>query len=402
MRATAQVRRLPWILWGLAMVLVALGDGLLALHATHSPARLFDSWPRVTLNAVAFATVGAVVAARRRDNPIGWLFLVVGVGSAVQMVTGEYAMYDRYVLRDGLPGTAVSAWVSAVVAFASFDVVSFVALVFPAGQFVSPRWRRFGWVAVVLMVLSGVAIALSPGEFHDTAGIDNPFGLDPQGGLIRSFGAFAALPVFFFLLLLVAGIASLLIRWRRSGTEQQAQLKWVVFAAAFGFGGIVLATLLYALVGGWVLTIAWTVGLAVVPVAAGISILRYRLYDIDRIVSRTVSYAVVTGLLIAAYVGLVTAVTRLTPTGNSLAVAGSTLAVAALFQPLRRRVQAAVDRRFNRSRYDAARTVEVFSARLREQVDLESLTGDLIGVVRGTLQPSSLGVWLRSPGGVAR
>ncbi|GAC1331466.1 MAG: hypothetical protein NVSMB13_19800 [Mycobacteriales bacterium] len=131
------------------------------------------------------------------------------------------------------------------------------------------------------------------------------------------------------------------------------------------------------------------------PAAAGLSILRYRLYDIDRIISRTVGYALVTGLLVAVYVGLVNAVSRLTPGGNSLAVAASTLSVAALFQPVRRRVQAGVDRRFNRSRYDAARTIDAFSARLREEVDLTSLQGDLLGVVRRTMQPASVGLWLR-------
>jgi len=137
--------------------------------------------------------------------------------------------------------------------------------------------------------------------------------------------------------------------------------------------------------------------LAGLPVAIGVAILRYRLYDIDRIVSRTVGYGVVTGLLVGVYVGLVTGVSRLTPGGSSLAVAASTLAVAALFQPVRRRVQSVVDRRFNRSRYDAARTIDAYSARLREQVDLDSVHRDLLAVVRGTMQPASVGLWLREP-----
>ncbi len=188
----------------------------------------------------------------------------------------------------------------------------------------------------------------------------------------------------------------------RSGHEQRAQLKWVLFAATAGAGSTLLTALLRPVVGDWLNTLVWNVALSIIPVAVGISILRYRLFAIDRLISRTVSYGLVTGLLVAVYAGLVTAVSRLTPTGNSLAVAMSTLAVAALFQPLRRRVQAVVDRRFNRPRYDAARTIETFSLELRDQVDLEVLAADLLGVVHQTMQPAKAGLWLRDSTGAAR
>lgn len=180
---------------------------------------------------------------------------------------------------------------------------------------------------------------------------------------------------------------------RARGVERQ-QLKWFAFAGLLTLVeiAVAVATDAHTAVSG----VAQFVAVATLPAAMGLAIVRYRLYDIDRIVSRTVSYALVSGLLVAVSAGLVTAVTRLTPTGNSLAVAAATLAVAALFQPVRRRVQSSVDRRFNRARYDAARTIDAFSAQLREQVDLASLQADLLTVVRRTMEPATLGLWLRS------
>ncbi|MDQ6648641.1 MAG: hypothetical protein M3Z02_00740, partial [Actinomycetota bacterium] len=351
---------------------------------------------------IVYTTVGAVVAARRRANPIGWLLLGTGVGSAVQLITGEYAMYDRFVLLDRLAGTAVLAWVSQLSVIAVFSLVPFVLLLFPDGGYLSPRWRRVGQVALVALPVEFVVLALKPGEFGNTTGIDNPFGLSFHNPLVDNIENVVGAPMLF---LFIAGVVCLVVRWRRAADDQREQFKWVMYAGGVGFGGLFAGTVLASLLPGeqWLGNLGWTVGPALLPAAAGLSILRYRLYDIDRIISRTVGYALVTGLLVVVYVGLVTAVTRLTPGGNSLAVAASTLAVAALFQPLRRRVQAGVDHRFNRSRYDAARTIDAFSSRLRGEVDLTSLQGDLLGVVRRTMQPSSVGLWVRdSPAGLLR
>lgn len=402
MRATTRTRDshpLPWLLCALSMVLLVAGLWLAGVQAAGSSSPGFPGWAAVSLNVVAFAGVGVVIASRRPGNAIGWLFVAVGAGSALQLLTAEYATYDHYVLHDLLWGTAATAWVSQVSVVALFAVLPFVLLLFPDGRLLSPRWRVAGWLAGGAAICTVTAVAIKPGVLGNTVGIPNPLAVPAHGAALRLLGVLSGLPLLVCLLL---GVVSLVLRWRRGGAEQREQLKWVSFGAAAGFGAIVVGTVLIPVAGELPSEVAWTVGPAALPVAAGVSVLRYRLYDIDRIVSRTVSYALITGLLVAVYVGLVTAVTRVTPTGNSFGVAGSTLAVAALFQPLRRRVQGAVDRRFNRARYDAARTVEVFSSRLREQVDLDSLRGELLGVVRETVQPKAVLLWLRRPEGVSR
>jgi hypothetical protein len=396
-------RRLPVPLWVVMLILVVAGDGLLLAHQMRSPGTLSPIWPAATLDGLAFGSVGVVVATRRAENPIGWLFLTIGVLSGVQLLTGEYAMYDRYVLHDSLPGASVSGWVSGLVSVAVLGLLPLVLLVFPDGRFLSHGWRRFGKVAVLLSAASALWVALTPGELGLSPGIDNPFGVESDNAVLRvvagaTFELTVGAPIF---VCLMAGVVSLVLRWRSSGPEQRAQLKWVLFAATAGFSAILLTALLIPVAGEWLNNAVWSVALAVTPVAVGVSILRYHLFSIDHIISRTVSYTVITGLLVVVYAGLVTAVSRLTPTGGSWAVAGATLAVASLFQPLRRRVQAVVDRRFNRPRVDAAATIEAFGLQLRDQVDLAALAADLLAVVRQTMEPASASLWLRAAGGTA-
>jgi len=389
-------------LWATMLVLSVAGGVLLVAYQVRSPSITWKDGPTIFLNGLAFGTVGLLIAVRRPENPIGWLFLAGGVLSGVQLLTGEIAMYDRYVLLDRELHAAVWGWINGLASLVFLALLPFVMLLFPDGRFLSRRWHRFVPFAVALPLLSAIAWLLVPGEVGLIPGVDNPFGVDGSAVLTalagRPFETGIGAPIFVCLLV---GVASLLVRWRASGSEQRAQLKWVLFAAAAGFLSTLLTSLLIPTLGSWLNTVAWNVALSGIPVAVGISILRYRLFAIDHIISRTVSYTVVTGMLLAVYVGLVTAVSRLTPTGNSLAVAMSTLAVAALFQPLRRRVQKAVDQRFNRPRYDAARTVETFSLELRDQVDLEVLAADLLRVVHQTMQPAKAGLWLRDSRGAA-
>ena len=396
-------RWLPVALWAAMVALNVAGGVTLVIHRVRSPSTTWDDGPTIFLNGLAFGTVGLLVAVRRRENPIGWLFLAIGVLSGFQLLTGEFAMYDRYVLLDRELHAAVWGWINGLASLAFLALLPFVMLLFPDGRFLSPRWRRFVPFAVLLPLLSAIAWLLVPGETGLVSGVDNPFGVEGNAILDalgrRPFETGIGAPIFVCLLV---SVASLLVRWRASGSEQRAQLKWVLFAAAAGFLSTLLTSMLIPILGDWPNTLAWNVALSGIPVAVGISILRYRLFSIDRLISRTVSYGLVTGLLVAVYAGLVTAVSRLTPTGNSLAVAMSTLAVAALFQPLRRRVQAVVDRRFNRPRYDAARTIETFSLELRDKVDLEVLAGDLLDVVHETMQPSRSGLWLRDGTGASR
>jgi hypothetical protein len=243
-------------------------------------------------------------------------------------------------------------------------------------------------------VLSG---ALSPQPVPNPADaaapLQNPWGMEK---LLQATEIGINLGGFLLILPMAAAVVSIFLRLRSVAGVARQQLRWIASGAATAIVGVLVFPI--AEIFGWpdaLATLVWTTGFACLPLSFTVAILRYRLYDLDRIISRTVTYAAVTGLLVAAYAGLVTAVSRLTPSGSTLAVAASTLAVAALFQPLRRRVQAGVDRRFNRTRYDAARTVEQFRLRLRDEVDLDAVRTDLLAVVHQTVQPAGAGLWLR-------
>jgi hypothetical protein len=244
--------------------------------------------------------------------------------------------------------------------------------------------------AAVAVAAGTVTLALRGGELPDFPGYVNPVVGLHESPIVRPVAAVATVAAMGSAL---ACLTALLLRLRGAGGFERQQLKWFTFAGVISTVEMLVAIQTEA--HSALSTVLQFAAVSTLPIAIGIAILRYRLYEIDRIVSRTVSYALVTGLLIAIYVALVTSVTRLTPTGNSLAVAGSTLAVAALFQPIRRRVQAAVDRRFNRARYDADRTVESFSRRLRGETNVDAVRADLLQVVHATVQPALTGLWLR-------
>jgi hypothetical protein len=271
-------------------------------------------------------------------------------------------------------------------------------VLFPSGRPHSARGRALGILLVADGLLLIMTFALTPGPLVDptssSAGPINPTGvaaLETPTRIATNLG----LPV--FMLAMLAAVAGLVLRLRTSTGAERQQLRWVLTGAALALSGMLvvyIGSFLLDLSPG-VADVAVTIGTGCVPVTFSVAILRYRLYDLDRVVSRTVAYAAVTGLLVATYVGLVTGISRLTPSSSSLAVAASTLAVATLFQPLRRRVQRAVDRRFNRARFDAERTVDGFRRTLREQVDLERVRDELLTVVHGTVQPASANLWLR-------
>lgn len=390
-------RWLPWALTGLTMVMLVVGGGLVIAHSLQASGTPRAPWLALMLLGLTATGVGAVVAARRPDNPIGWLLLLLGVTSGVQLLTSQFATYNTYVLQDNLPAAQVSGWICGLASVLALALLSFVLLLFPSGRFVSRRWHRFGRLAVLLIAVSAAGVAVLPGEMGMTPGIENPFAVSLDNPVLRTVGAArwelglgAPLMVCVF-----AGVASLFVRSRAGDVEQRTQLKWVLYAAGVGFSAIIVSAALAPVVPEWLDEAVWIVAVASIPLAMGVSILRYRLYDIDHLVSRTVTYGLLTGLLVAFYVGSVGAISQLTPSGNSLAVAASTLAVAGIFQPLRQRLQGAVDRRFNRGRYDAERTVEAFSLRLRDEVDLDAMQTELLTVVQQTVQPVAIGLWLR-------
>jgi hypothetical protein len=394
-------RTAAWLAWSLAALSVMMFVAAIALHVL---ARSVDSpgeWS--TLGAVgrvlsflpflAFPLVGALVASRRPRNWVGWILLADGLLWTFGTVLDSYRVYG--LARPGsVPFSgAVHAlgqwlWVPAVGLFAVYLI-----LLFPDGRLPSRRWRPLAWFSGAVMVLL-------------SAGIGKPFGLEQYPWVSD------ALPVVLALLPLciLASAVSLVLRYRRAGTEVREQIKWVAFAALFVGVQFVIdigASLLLVPMTASGREPAWLALLdqvgfimfAGVPIAVGIAVLKYRLYDIDVIINRALVYGSLTATLVALYFGGIVVLQRLfvalTGQQSTLAVVASTLAIAALFNPLRRRIQGFVDRRFYRRKYDASKTLETFSAKLRDATDLEALSGDLKAVVGETMQPEHVSLWLR-------
>jgi hypothetical protein len=389
-----RVRRPALLAWSLAggCVLLVVSSLVLLLALSHA-ADVSRYYYEDAAVAVAFALLGTVVAAHRPANAIGWLLLAIGLSGALGVVSNEYVNYTLVVDPGALPGGPIAAWLSGWTWWPAYGLVPLVLLVFPDGRLPSARWRWALWLAtggVALMTL-GIAAGTLADPVRFALSEEVPAGLP---ALVLAVSVGAAVVSF------LAALVSLVLRWRRAWGNEREQLKWVAFAAGLA---------LVANIGFQVLRLPGLglVGVVLVPVGAAVAILRHRLYDIDRIISRTVAYGLLTALLGLVYVvGVFVFGRLLNPVGGSstLAVAASTLAVAALFQPARRRVQDAVDRRFNRAQYDAARTVERFSARLRDEIDLDTLSAELLAVVNQTMQPTRVSLWLRPvrPGNAAQ
>jgi hypothetical protein len=385
--------RLAWASWTVSVLLALATTVLLVLAGddTEGERAAFDVVLAVAL--LVYPTVGLIVASRRPENAIGWLFCAAGVPLAVASFTYAYATYALVTAPGSLPGGDVAAWLSNWVQLpALFGVPALLFLLFPDGRLPSPRWRPVLWLTVAAMVGFALAPALRPGTMADAAvkGTINPVGVAGAAPVLDVISAMAGVAA---LLSIVLGVTSLALRFRRARGVERLQLKWFASAA-----------LLFAVacLGGFVLfpnnDVAFGLlivgAFSLIPIAAGVAILRYRLYDIDVVINRALVYSALTATLGATYLALVLLI-GLTIGHSGFAVAVSTLAVAALFGPARARIQAAVDRRFYRRRYDAARTLEAFGGRLREEVDLEALTTDLQGVVAETVQPAHVSVWLR-------
>jgi MFS family permease len=388
-------KRWTWVAWSMLAVFVAcLVVGLPLAVANGDFQQDAANQVLLVLGFSAFMAVGALVVAHRPGNAIGWLFSAIALLAVTGQLAGQYALY-AYVTQPGsLPGGVLAAWYGSwpwwlVLALA----LVFTPLLFPTGRLLSRRWRPVAWLAgaatAVLTVLSSLRTEL--GTVWDqvianpigVAAVDTPEESTVGPALILLLGVLAA-----------AAFGSLVIRFRRSRGEERQQLKWFTYAAAL-VPLAVLADVLPAPVD----SLAFAVPVVFLPIAAGIAILRHRLYDIDRLINRTLVYGLLTVLLGGVYAG---AVLVLGPVFGgvggdppSWVVAGATLAAAALFQPARRRIQAVVDRRFNRRKYDAAKTVEAFTVRLRDEVDLDVLSAELLAVVDQTMEPTRVSLWLR-------
>lgn len=381
--------------WAVCVLVAALTVAALVVYLLPGqPERLalrIQDWS-FTAVALPFAVVGALIAVRRPGNRLGGLLLVGAASINVEKVAQELVQYG--VRHPGaVPGLAWIGWVSNWAWVPSILMLLLLLVLFPDGQPLSPRWRPLVWAIVAGALVSMVGSALLPG-IVDAPSLPNPLGLAGGAGAMLE----QHLPKLFAFglpLVVVAAAVSLIVRFRRAQGVERQQLKWLAYA-----GGVLIIT--PAIQGSW---LGGWAGAAInltqwgIPAAIGVAILRHRLYDVDRLINRTLVYGLLTALLGGIYAGVVLVLGQLLGglggEPPSWVIAAATLAVAALFQPARRRVQAAVDRRFNRRKYNAAKTIEAFSARLRQQLDLDSLTGELLAVVDETMQPTTAWLWLR-------
>jgi hypothetical protein len=387
-----------WALWGLTVVGVATipwFDHLLRTAGRPDLAQLNASTLPLVLAALVAATVGAVLASRRPRHPVGWLLGGLGLTVTASGVFDGYARYGLVVRPGSLPLARWVAVYSPATLYLGFVIVGWILLLTPTGSPPSPRWRWWARLSAAGPPAFLLALAVGPGLVippYDTV-IDRASVPALAGVVDAAIAAGTALAVAG----LVAGAWSLVVRFRRATGVERQQLRWVAFAAALTvpLGVVVAIGVAMDTVTGVVTSLATGGCLALLPLATGAAILRFRLYDLDRIISRTLAYGLLTVLLGLGYAAVVLGSGQLLGRDSSLVVAAATLAVAAAFQPLRRRIQALVDRRFNRRRYDAARTVEHFAARVRGQVDLDALHRELLGVVDQTMQPAHASLWLR-------
>ncbi len=386
-------RSLAWAAVALTLILTVVGFGpSVGVAGTSTVAGSVGFLAAWTL----YSVIGAMIVTLRPGQPVGWLFVMMGLAAEVGLVAqaqSEASSSPAFWLA-----LLSNSWVVA------FALLAYLIMVFPNGHLPSPRWR----VAAIFVVVVVAVGLITSGSSVDRSPMAIAFGSAPLIASIVAVGR--AISGLGMLVLLVIGPVAMMQRFARARGVERQQLKWFAYGSILLGLAIIVTAVAYftpplraldpnarvppAMFGG----IPAVAGLLAIPVAAGIAILRYRLYDIDLLIRRTLVYGALSATLVAVYIGLVIALQGVLSGftgGSSLAVAASTLAVAALFQPLRRRIQAAVDRRFYRSRYDAARTLGAFSSRLRHEVDLAHLTEELRGVVAETLQPTSVSVWLR-------
>jgi hypothetical protein len=411
-------RTAAWLVWSLAALSVAMfiASAALLVLARSAPdpgnlgTRLTVSGLLVYVPFLAFPLVGALIASRRPHNPIGWICLAVGLLWMFIAMTDYYGPYGLakpgsipfpvviYALSNWL-------WVPAVGL-----VGTFLLLLFPDGRLPSRRWRPIAWLSGAMIVVLSAAILLAPGPLEGLEGSRNPFGL--EGAPWVEYAAYIVLPL--LPLCFLASVLSLVLRYRRSGGEEREQIKWIAYAASVvGLLYLIamVASAMFPSEEAWfapgsplwldLLSVAALLSFTAIPITVGFAILRYRLYNIDLVINRTLVYVTLTAMLALVYLGGVATTQAIfrTLTGQEqqpqLAVVISTLAIAALFNPLRRRIQSFIDRRFYRSKYDARKTLETFSAKLRDETDLDALNDDLVSVVAETMQPAHVSLWLR-------
>jgi hypothetical protein len=391
---------LAWLLWGLCGALAVLAV-LLDFYTPPVPARHGPNYDALAgIPLLVYPTVGAFLVSHRPKNSVGWILCGMGLVFEVGAFAAAYADYALFARSGLVPGGIFMLWVTEWVGLLAFPCAVLLVLLFPHGRLLARDWRAVVWVTLAggaLWVLWWATWA-QPNYFYPS--IDNPFGVGGVlGKIVKALGALGQLAVFFGC---IASVLSVFERLQSAEGEERQQIKWFAYSAAVLVGDFFFVVLpAQAIVGPGAAFVFIMIGLMGIPVAIGIAILRYRLYDIDRIINRTLVYGSLTAMLALVYFGGVTVTQALlrTLTGHEklpqLVVVASTLLIAALFTPLRRRIQSFIDRRFYRRKYDARKTLEAFSTKLRDETDLDALSDDLVGVVRETMQPAHVSLWLR-------
>jgi hypothetical protein len=394
-------RNAAWLAWSmcaLSLALTALSLLLLALNLSHPDVHVYF-WVENTLVSVSFSIIGAIIASRLPANPVGWLFCAAASIAAVAHLSAEYAIYALVARPGSLPAGEALAWLASWVWIPYIGCIIFSLLLFPNGRLPSRRWRWLAWLSMLVTVAGAVWVALSPGAIANVGSmISNPLGIEglPSG--------YKPMQTIMPALLFVATVLTLVFRLLRTRGIERQQIKWPAFTAVMATGGSVLyGTAVSEAIGlrwlEWAAFVVFIAAVASFPISIGVAIVRYKLYEIDTLINRTLVYGSLTVTLVALYfVGIVVLqriFVLLTGEQSTLAVVASTLLIAALFTPLRRRIQSFIDKRFYRRKYDARKTLQTFSAQLRDETDLEALSGDLVGVVRETMQPAHVSLWLR-------
>jgi hypothetical protein len=417
--ARANTRASAWLAWSLAGLTLAMFVATIPLWFLARGADLPSSW-RADVGVgglvagvlfLAFPLVGALIASRKPKNAVGWLCVAIGLLWSLSGVFDYYGYYGA-ATPGSVPFPVVMAGISDWIWVPAVGLLgTYVLLLFPDGRLPSRRWRPLAWLSGAVIFLLTFGIMLAPGPLNNLAGVRNPFGI--EGAEWLTAGAYVLLPL--LPLCMLASALSLVLRYRRSGGEERQQIKWIAFAASVVvvlYAIAMIASFLFP-AESWttagsvwwlnLLTYAVLSSFTLVPIAVGIAVLKYRLYEIDILINRALVYGSLTATLVALYFGGIVVLQRvfvlLTGQQSTLAVVASTLLIAALFTPLRRRIQAFIDRRFYRSKYNAAKSLEAFSAQLRNEADLDALSYDLVGVVRETMQPAHVSLWLRSDTG---
>src|SRR5215204_1853978 len=396
---------LAWALCALSLALTALSLLLFILNLSYPNTHLYEPWLDNTLNALFYPSVGAIVASRRPQNPVGWLLCLYGLVISISYFCAEYAIYALLAQPGSLPAGEAMVWIVSWILPIMNGLQVFYILLFPTGRLPSTQWRWLGWLTVAFVVVGVILAAFSSGALMGFLGpIQNPLGIEGFSNIY-----YKAIIFIMGTLVTLAAASSVFIRLRRAIGVERQQIKWFAYAAAAYISAGTLAypvpmvvdTPLWFERVGFALNIAF---IPAIPIAIGIAILRYRLYDIDILINRTLVYGSLTLMLALVYFGGVTATqvvfTALTGQEEQpqLTIVVSTLVIAALFTPLRRRIQSFIDRRFYRRKYDARKTLEDFSAQLRDETDLEALSNDLMRVIRETMQPAHVSLWLHPDG----